>query len=321
MTAARATRTTTCPACGNSFDPGKPSRAWSFCSPLCATAAALIALSNSEAVVDIRDHDVLCLLCKKSIRVAGTHFARVHGIVAGSPRRGATQVAFGLPQGSRVAPASYRAELVASLRKREARPPIPPSTRGRKLTPCRAPKSALQRATAKAIGESQRTPGAPRGERICEACGGQYQVRRGTVGRFCSRACSGKAQIKASTMRDCASCKRPFALKWATETRRVCGLRCEQQRRKQLGFDLSTVSHDQWRSMNNRQIAAMIGCSASTVSNHRPAEIKTPWERQRAFQSKCKRGHLLEDRGSRKVCRTCAARWAREARARKPRRI
>lgn len=62
-------------------------------------------------------------------------------------------------------------------------------------------------------------------ERACEQCGEAFQpINRKT--RYCSQTCSGKAQRKDRPEIHCPVCKTVFRLRFPSDTKRHCSLRC-----------------------------------------------------------------------------------------------
>lgn len=77
------------------------SRRVPFCSPLCASAAALEAILMRQALVKLENDGVTCLLCNRKMEILGTHFLRVHGVPK-TKSLTERQLLYGVPQGSRM---------------------------------------------------------------------------------------------------------------------------------------------------------------------------------------------------------------------------
>ena len=97
-----------CKHCHATFDDLRAkSRRTPWCSPECAAGALRSALVEGDPVVELSDAGVWCCLCEKLFECAGTHFVRVHHMDTGDSRS-ERQLAYGLPQGTRLASARLR---------------------------------------------------------------------------------------------------------------------------------------------------------------------------------------------------------------------
>lgn len=245
-----------CAACGNEFqDRRARARRTPFCSPPCAKAALLDAQANREAIVELRDDGVWCVLCKKLFEVAGTHFARIHGLeTSGALTKSERQAAYGLPQGSRLASLAIlenmsrnaiasgfselgcaHAEAAKGKKKPERRPII-------------SERSAAQRLQSERLGVlgldwSQQEHEESLVDWTCATCGKQERRQRSKARRrYCSLACrpteqhverlkeAGERRHRESIARrtkECEWCHRSWVPSFKHSDARTCSRQCQ----------------------------------------------------------------------------------------------
>lgn len=265
-------KASTCAACNVEFLPLDShgmmlakDRRWPFCSPLCAKAKYLVMISMGEAIVDLRDDGVVCLICKRHLECSGTHFTRIHGLdTTQESTFTERQAAYGLPQGSRLE--SLRLREMKSRRAIESGFASRGGERnaGKKPNLDRRPMATTKRSAAhlavmhkfiaggqKHCREVRGYHAAPRTQvslRHCPTCGRDFFRSIYNDARFCSMKCRPRnekviemlrgytqrahSEAQAAKTRSCEHCGTVFipARKKSAGVR-FCSSRCVMQNR------------------------------------------------------------------------------------------
>jgi hypothetical protein len=244
----------TCNACGTVFeDPRKRRRRNPFCSPLCATAQAMTERLLGNAIIQVNQSSVKCLLCSKEVRSAGSHFARVHGIRT-SNRLSERQEAYGIPSGARVEPEDILEQKSKRAREGHYQEFIGPRPHMRARGKFGHPgQSAAQRLHLTKFIEAGRLHGieSMKPPRVCLTCGRLFRNTRGQKRnqRYCSNKCKPLTGRAIETLKNnarkahdaavarntiyCKCCKRPF-LPASRPGRgvQVCSAKCREIQKK-----------------------------------------------------------------------------------------
>lgn len=223
---------TKCAACGEEFqDHRQRSRRTPFCSPPCAKAALVNAQVAGDAIVELRNDGVFCILCKKLFQVAGTHFSRVHGLdTSATSTKSERQAAYGLPQGSRLASLA----VLEDMSRRAIDSGFSElGNKGCKPSPIKRPTvskhSAAQRLQAERLGKLGAEWCAREHEESlvdwqCQTCGKQERRQRSRARhRYCSLKCRPVSEVVVKMLKAHTVASHERAIEEKTRACAVCG--------------------------------------------------------------------------------------------------
>lgn len=147
--------------------------------------------------------------------------------------------------------------------------------------------------------------------RMCEECGKEFMthrawLRKGLVGKYCSRSCASKNHPSQSkrVVVVCVECKGPFTVKrYRIGTAKCCSIKCRQT---YTGKSVAGSLHPKWRggSSKGRPHAAKIWakkvkgrdkntCTSCGATGHLEAHHIKEWSGNEALRYDIRNGETL----------------------------